>query len=333
MSLRILKAGMLESIQDMGRCGYQHVGINVTGCMDTYAATIANCLVCNDPYDAVIEIHFPGPVILFQQSAMIAITGADFNATVNGNAVPINRPLIIYKNETLQFQTLKNKSRCYLAVKGGFKLDKWLNSFSTNLKAEAGGYRGRRLLKDDVIEMNQTLETDSLKNTAKVLPWQANENFTPETAEEILVMEGNEWSWLGKTSQEKFLKNPFYVSHNSDRMGYRLASESLHSVIKTELVSSAVSFGTIQLLADGQLIILMADHQTTGGYPRLANVISAHLSKLAQLNAGDKIHFKFTDHQTAEELFIKQKQHLHQLQIACKLRLENYTHETWKKDH
>lgn len=317
---------MLESIQDMGRFGYQHAGINITGCMDRYAVAIANSLVCNDVNEAVIEIHFPGPTILFEQTAMIAITGADFNATINGEPVPINRPLIIYKNETLQFQSLKNKSRCYLAVKGGFKLDKWLNSYSTNLKAEAGGYHGRKFLKDDVIELNEELKRDNIhENTTKVLPWQANENFVNDLSEEVFVIEGNEWSWLDKASQEKFLKNPFYVSHNSDRMGYRLASESLQATIKTELISSAVSFGTIQLLPGGQLIILMADHQTTGGYPRLGNIISAHLSKLAQMKAGDKIYFKFTDHQTAEALLIKQQQHLHQLQIACKLRLENYT--------
>jgi antagonist of KipI len=142
-----------------------------------------------------------------------------------------------------------------------------------------------------------------------------------------MVIPGAEWDWLDKGSQAKFLKNPFFISHNSDRMGYRLASEPLHLNEKTELVSSAVSFGTIQLLPDGQLIILMADNQTTGGYPRLGNIISANLSLLAQMKAGDKIQFKFTDHQTAEGLILKQQQHLMQLEIACKLRLENYIHE------
>ena len=112
-------------------------------------------------------------------------------------------------------------------------------------------------------------------------------------------------------------------------MGYRLASEPLHLTTKTELVSSAVSFGSIQLLPDGQLIILMADNQTTGGYPRLGNIISAHLPVLAQMKAGDEIQFKFTDHQTAENLILKQQQHLIQLEIACKLRLEKYIYENY----
>ena len=156
---------------------------------------------------------------------------------------------------------------------------------------------------------------------------QANEDFGIEYSNQLKVIPGAEWDWLDKNSQEKFLKNPFYISHNSDRMGYRLASEPLHSITTNELVSSAVSFGTIQLLPDGQLIILMADSQTTGGYPRLGNIISAHLPMLAQMKAGEKVQFNFTDHQTAESLLLKQQQHLLQLEIACKLRLENYIHE------
>ena len=328
MSLKILKAGMLDSIQDLGRFGYQQFGINPTGCMDKYAAAMANCLVCNDVNEAVIEIHFPGPAILFEEPAIIAITGADFNATIGGNPVPVNKPVFVNKNETLQFQSPKNKIQCYLAIKGGLNLEKWLNSLSTNLKAEAGGFDGRRLLKDDVIELNQRAIDLSLKDEAfRVLPWQVNENAGFDLSKEILVIEGSEWNWIDELSQEKFLKNPFFISHNSDRMGYRLASEPLNTSVKTELISSAVSFGTIQLLPDGQLIILMADHQTTGGYPRLGNIISVHLSRLAQMKTGEEIHFKFTDHQTAETLLIKQQQHLLQLQNACKLRLENYTHE------
>ena len=335
MSLKILKAGLLDSIQDMGRFGYQQFGINPTGAMDKYAVAIANSLVCNDMNEAVIEVHFPGASILFEQTALIAISGADFNATINGIGVPINHPVVINKNETIQFNSLKNKTRCYLSVKGGLNVPEWLDSSSTNLKAEAGGFNGRKLLKDDVIELNDAGFDFALqeKEAFKILPWEASDNIEPGLSEDILVIAGSEWDWIDKQSQEKFLKNPFYISHNSDRMGYRLASEPLQAITKTELVSSSVSFGTIQLLPDGQLIILMADHQTTGGYPRLGNIISAHLSRLAQMKAGDKMNFKFTDHQTAEALFIKQQQHLHQLQIACKLRFENYTHEIRKENH
>ena len=316
---------MLDTIQDQGRFGYQHAGINPNGCMDRYAAGIANCLVGNNINDALVEIHFSAPTILFEESAMIAIAGADLNAVVDGKPFPIYRPVIVSKGSILQFQSLKAKARSYIAIRSGFKLNKWLNSFSTNLKAEAGGYRGRKLLKDDVLKWNEHYEYNDSSAGFQVLPWQANENFDNESSKEIFVVKGSEWDWVDPLSQKKFLNNPFYISHNSDRMAYRLASEPLHCHEKTELVSSGVTFGTIQLLPDGQVIVLMADHQTTGGYPRLGTVITAHLSKLAQMKAGEEIYFKFIDSSDAEMLLLKQKQHLHQLQIACKLRLENFT--------
>ena len=320
---------MLDTIQDLGRFGYQQAGINPTGAMDKYAATIANILVGNDPGEAVIEIHFPAPAIFFEQPAMIALSGADFEANINGKPIPINHPVIVNKNITLQFHSPKNKSRSYLAVNGGMKIVEWLNSYSTNLKAEAGGFEGRKLLKDDIINFNNEAGDYKLTDNEdfKILPWKANEDLGIDSTYEVMVVKGSEWEWLDNSSQEKFLKNPFFISHNSDRMGYRLASEPLHPAMNTELVSSAVSFGTIQLLPDGQLIILMADHQTTGGYPRLGNIISVHLPTLAQMKVGDKIHFNFTDHQTAENLILKRQQHLMQLEIACKLRLENYIHD------
>lgn len=329
MSLKILKAGMLDTVQDLGRFGYQQFGINPTGAIDKYAASIANILVGNNINEPVIEMHFPAASIYFDQATMIALTGADFDATINGQPVPINHPVLINRDTTLQFQSLKNKSHCYLAVKGGMKIEQWLNSYSTNLKAEAGGFDGRRLLKEDMIELKEDPVHYTLPANAdlKILPWKANEDFGIDATEEVMIIKGSEWDWLDNASQQKFLKNPFFISHNSDRMGYRLASEPLQASVKKELVSSAVSFGTIQLLPDGQLIILMADNQTTGGYPRLGNIISAHLPMLAQMKAGDQIHFRFTDHQTAENLILKQHHHLKQLENACKLRLENYCAE------
>jgi antagonist of KipI len=326
MSLKILKAGMLDSIQDAGRAGYQQFGINPSGTMDKYGAAVANMLVGNNAGEAVIEMHFPAASIFFEQPAMIALSGADFSANINGKQIPLNHTVIVNKNTTLQFRSLKNKSRCYLAVKDGIKIPGWLNSYSTNLIAEAGGFYGRKLMKDDILELNNNADNYKMadKDDFKILPWGAIEEFGIQNTETLLVIQGSEWAWLDKSSQEKFTKNPFFISHNSDRMGYRLDSEPLQAAIKTELVSSAVSFGSIQLLPDGQLIILMADHQTTGGYPRIGNIISAQLSQLAQMKAGDKINFTFTDHHTAEDLLLKQQRHLQQLQIACKLKLENY---------
>ena len=315
---------MLDTIQDLGRFGYQQFGINPTGAMDRFAAVIANILVGNKQDAPVIEMHFPAPSILFEKTSLIALCGADFDANVNGIPVPTDRPVMINHGRTLQFRSLKNKSHCYLAVSGGINIPLWLNSYSTNIMAEAGGYSGRRLIKDDMLLLNAENSYNLPGDIdLMVLPWKANGDYGMGPESEVLLIKSNEWDWLDKGSQEKFLKNPFYISPNSDRMGYRLASEPLYATVKTELISSAVNFGTIQLLPDGQLIILMADHQTTGGYPRLGNIITTHLPKLAQMKGGEEIRFKFTDHDTAESLLIKQHQHLLQLEIACKLKLEN----------
>ena len=157
MSLKIVKPGMLDSIQDLGRFGYQQVGINPTVAIDKYAAAIANILVGNSIREAVIEMHFPAASIFFEQATIIALSGADFNASINGKSIPVNHPVVVNKNATLQFQSPDNKSHSYLAIRGGMKLSKWLNSYSTNLKAEAGGFSGRKLLKDDTIELNEEL--------------------------------------------------------------------------------------------------------------------------------------------------------------------------------
>src|SRR6187549_2647017 len=197
MSLKILKAGMLDSIQDSGRIGYQQFGINPGGAMDKHAAAIANILVGNNTNEAVIEMHFPAPTIFFDQQAIIALCGADFSANINGTQIPLNHAVIINKNTTLQFHTPKNKSRCYLAIKDGVSISKWLNSYSTNLVAEAGGFSGRKLLKDDILELNSSTNIYKLQDADdfKILPWGANEDFGIPFKEEFLVMSGSELDW------------------------------------------------------------------------------------------------------------------------------------------
>ncbi|HET6996429.1 MAG TPA: biotin-dependent carboxyltransferase family protein [Chitinophagaceae bacterium] len=324
MNLRIIKAGVMDTIQDLGRYGWQHMGINPGGAMDKLSAQIANILVGNETTEAVVELHFPASAFFFEQPSLIAITGADFSATINGECIPSMRPVLVSKYSILQFHKVVNGSRAYLAVHGGLGTEPWLNSASTHLKAEAGGHKGRVLQKDDEIAFRKAADLCSLleKKEFEVLPWKADNDWANNHLEEIWALPGHEWNWLSDSSRQKFFEESFVITNHSDRMGYHLRGEPFCTTTKEEMISSAVSFGTVQLLPDGQLIVLMADHQTTGGYPRLAHVISVHHSRLAQMKPGDQFCFRFTDQSTAEELYIKQQQHLLQLQNASKFKLE-----------
>ena len=155
MSIKIIKAGILDTIQDLGRHGYQHLGINPGGAMDKYAMQVTNSLVGNQPGEAVIELHFPASVFLFTQPALIALGGAEFSASINGEPVPNLHAIIVCKNDVLQFHRPLYGERAYLAMSGGLVIDQWMNSYSTHLKANAGGFHGRSLQKDDEILFRQ----------------------------------------------------------------------------------------------------------------------------------------------------------------------------------
>src|SRR5512144_2328111 len=155
MSLKIIKAGILDTIQDMGGFGQQYLGINPAGAMDKYAMQVTNVLVGNQPGEATIEMHFPASVFMFTQPALIALGGADFSASINGEPVPSRHAIVVGKNDVLQFHKPVSGARAYLAVGGGFAIHKWMNSCSTHLKVKAGGYKGRNLHKDDELLLGQ----------------------------------------------------------------------------------------------------------------------------------------------------------------------------------
>lgn len=324
MGIEVIKAGIADSIQDAGRFGYQHLGINPNGAMDLNAMKIANALVGNALDEAVIEMSFPSAAICFNSSALIAISGADFTPKLNGRNIPVNQPVFVASGSELKFTKMMRGAWCYLAVQGGFELEEWLGSYSTNTKARVGGVDGGFLKRGDTLVFRKYINGVE----TKVFSWRPNvTEFYESWSEKTRTMRciiGNEFDWLTKKSQKNFLKHSFSVSRQSDRMGYRLEGTELKQPKKQELLSTAVSFGTIQLLPNGELIALMADHQTTGGYPRIAHVIAADRSRLAQCRPADKIYFSFADIEEAEDLLMKQEQGLNQLQQACKFRLREH---------
>lgn len=301
MSLKIIKAGFLDSIQDTGRYGYQKYGINPTGAMDLFSCRKANLLVNNPEDAAVIELHFPASVILFQEDASIALSGADFYPVVNNQFIPVGEPVTILKGSVLSFTKPVRGSRCYLAVAGGFKLPEWLRSYSTNFKAQMGGLNGRRLLNNDTIDFEK-----------KIIPETSQKNEFGNTPidysiNEILILPGPELNWISQQQKDILINSDYTISSQSDRMGYKLNGNPIHPDRKDELVSSPVNYGTIQLLPDGQMIVLMADRQTTGGYPRIATVITAHHTIIAQKKPGEIIRFKITDILAAERMLSEQE--------------------------
>lgn len=315
MSIRVIKKGIFDTIQDEGRYGYQHLGIHPSGVMDTIAMRIANALTGNDTKEPVLEIHFPGPVLFFEQDALIAISGANFDAKLNRDlSVPINRCIAIKKGTQLSFHQQISGARAYIAVRGGFDIPLWLNSAATPTGLSSVGTQ----LQNEMIlpfrsNSEQLLENKTFSWTA-ISPIHYQDNTIRYTA-------GYEINRLDDSIQTMINNSIFTIDKSSNRMGYRLIGPPIVPNINTEILSTAVTRGTIQLLPNGQLIILMADHQTTGGYPRIGHIITADFPKLAQRNAGEGFQFKQVSLQAAHKALQEQELHLKQLETGCKLRM------------
>lgn len=318
MSLRILKEGILSTIQDLGRFGYRRFGINPNGVMDRTAARLINIILGNDEREAVLEMHFPAAELEFEKAAFFAIGGGDFKAELSGKPVENWRVIHAKKGDVLSFYLRISGNRTYLTIAGGFKIQKWLVSASTNLAANIGGYEGRRLHKGDrlhyKVQKSKLSAISNLRVGNSVIPLYSDFPTVRVTA-------GAEFDELTAVSHEIFLNETFAVSGDSNRMGFRLKGPPLHLLDRQELLllSSAVGFGTIQLLPDGQLIVLMADHQTSGGYPRIAHIVERDLSLLAQLGQNDKVAFHSISSEGAENLQMEFEKELNFLKTGCKL--------------
>jgi antagonist of KipI len=324
MSIKIIKPGVLATVQDEGRHGLRNIGVGSSGAMDIFAMQTANYLCGNDQMVAVIEINFPAPEILFQHGAVISLTGADLAATIDEKPIPVWTTVFVKKDAVLKFKQSLSGAKTYLAVHGGWEAAKWMNSYSTHLKLAAGGHHGRALQKDDVINFaaGQMVFAEN-----KILTWCISQNelnkiYAPENS--IRCIKAVEYDSLDEVSKQRFELNDFNISNQSDRMGYRLTGNNLLAMQTETLISSAVDAGIIQLLPDGNCIVLMADHQTTGGYPRIAAVIKADLPKLAQLSAGKKISFTTVGIKEAEDALISMQEQLEELRSACRFHLEKY---------
>jgi antagonist of KipI len=330
MGLEIQKPGMLTTVQDTGRYGHQKEGIVVGGAMDTFALRLANRLVGNGEDEAALEITLTGPTIRFTQDLLISLTGADLSPMLNNEAIPMWRPVLVRQGDILSFGAPRSCCRSYLAVSGGLVVPRVLGSYATYLQAGIGGYQGRPLQADDYIPCLGATTTGMglMEQISSGNPDHTYASWTPdpqlyppyEPNPTIRAIRGPEFELFSETSREQVWTERFQVSAQSDRMGYRLQGVSLYLQEPTELLSTAVAFGTVQVPPEGKPIVLMADHQTTGGYPRIVQVISADLPILAQVVPGHTIAFQEVSLEEAQQLYIVQERQLTQLAQAIHLK-------------
>lgn len=277
--LKVLKAGFFTTIQDKGRIGFANLGVPVSGVMDTYAADLANSILNNSLQAAVVEITLGSCKFQFLENTMICISGGDFSSTINGEPISLNSRIQVYKNDILSFGKVNYGVRCYLAVKGGFLSEKKLNSrsFYQNITKNSLVKNG------DLLPFKENNEQfSSTKTTIKI-----DENYF--SSANLNCFKGPEFDLLNKHQQEKLMTDFFTISNDYNRMGVKL-----NDVLENDLpqiLTSAVLPGTVQLTPSGTLIILMRDCQVTGGYPRILQLTSFSIGKLAQKITNQYIQF------------------------------------------
>lgn len=309
MTLTILKSGLLTTIQDLGRKGYQQYGVIVSGAMDTTSYRIGEMLLLQEP-SAAIEFTLIGPTVQFNCDAVFCLTGANFHPILNEKPCPMWRPVFAEKGSILKLSSCQEGARGYLHVKGGIQIEKVLNSYSTYIRAGIGGFNGRPLRKGDELPILESKSIEKEKGAVHPKDWISTKQDVV-----IRVVKGTEYEKFTDESKASFENSVFTVTKDADRMGYRLEGEHvLTTKEKFDLLSEAVTFGTIQVPSSGHPIILMADRQTTGGYPKIAQVITVDLPKLAQLQPFAKIRFQLISLEEAQELIIQKENKIRLLQ-------------------
>lgn len=332
MSLRIIKPGMSTTLQDAGRRGFQAAGVPVSGAMDIDSMRLANLLCGNNPREAVLETTLHGAEWLMEEEQLMACTGSGSALFINNQPAPFYKAIRVKASSLISLKPTPYGCRTYLAVAGGFKAKTELNSKSTYLPAAIGGFKGRAIKSGDLIEWNRNRTELSLHiinsldfyNTDFVAAnWGVNDgNLKGIKDNHVRIMKGPEWDWFPAGESEKVFIESVSISNQSNRIGYRLNSHLFTVSPKRELISTAVSAGTIQITHEGALIMLMADAQTTGGYPRLAQVAAVDLPLCAQLRPGSSFHFREISMDSAEELYLEKEKWFRQVQASVLLKFQ-----------
>ena len=294
-----VKPGWLTTVQDLGRVGYQQYGVPVSGAMDRRDFIIANRLIGNLDHDAGLEITVKGPELLFEQASVIAVTGADLVPSVNGIGIPLWTSVPVERGSRLAFGARRAGARSYVAIAGGIDVPIVLGSRSTHTYSRTGGIKGRALAQGDVL-MGGAPGPHAGATIGRALPERLRPDYSTFTI--LRILPGHQQSSFAEDALALLTGSPYRLSNQSDRMGYRLDGPKIAHAGAGEWISEGTAMGALQVPLDGQPILLMADRHTTGGYPKIAIVISADLHLGAQLMPGDTVEFRTTTLPEAQAL-------------------------------
>jgi antagonist of KipI len=300
--LLVIKPGMLTTIQDLGRWGLQARGVPVAGPMDPWSHRIANALVGNARDAATLEITLLGPELEFQNERLAAVSGAEFDLTIDDRPAPWNAAFLAPSGSRLRFRMRKRGVRAYLALAGGIAVAPVLGSRATHLVCAMGGLAGRPLRAGDRVPLGNAA---SARGPAPSLPQPVVP--LPEGHATVRVLPGPQADYFAADAMDILQSAPYTIAPNSDRMGFRLSGPALLHARGADIISDATPLGTLQVPASGQPILLMADRQTTGGYPKIATVISADMARVGQLAPGDSITFAAVSEREAMAALIAQE--------------------------
>ena len=301
MSVKVFEVaqpGMLTTVQDLGRLGYQRLGVPMAGAMDPFALRVGNMLLGNSEAEAALEATFMGPAINVLADAVIAVTGGDLGASLNGKRMPTWQTVAVSKGDAITFQGPQKGIRAYVCVAGGIEVPVVMGSRSTYLRSKMGGYQGRPLREGDVLEAGQPRGSVPMGK-------RLSNDLVPSyggdvTLRVVLGPQDDEFSDQGI---QTFLSSEYEVTPQMDRMGIRLQGPEIEHREKADIISDGIVFGSVQIPGNGQPIVMMADRQTTGGYTKIATIVFIDVPKMAQAQPGDKIRFKEVSVEEAQALY------------------------------
>lgn len=300
-SIRVLKAGLLTTVQDLGREGFGPIGVSPSGAADPLSLRLGNRLVGNAENAAALEMTLFGGTFVFEEHAIAALAGSDFGASINGTPAAIGVSFEIRPGQTLRLGSTRSGARCYLCIHGGIAVPAFLGSASTHLLSALGGFHGRALRDGDVLQIGPATQRFRQRRIAS----HVLKLLLPRTT--LRVTPGPQADWFSASSRRSFYSANYLIGEQSDRMGLRLEGPAIRQSRRRPMITEGVSLGAIQVPPGGAPIVLFVEQQTTGGYPKIANVISADIHRLGQLRPRDEIRFEPASWRSARLGLIEQE--------------------------